>query len=242
MAKTLHIGDRGPEVERLQRAVNGIVGMRRFPWRKIDVDEIFGDETQKGARFAGWLMGFSRPGTLAQIRDGTITARAVSILARERPPTEAMKRRIEIRRPKAKELRILHRPRPIQPMHGVAIFHQPHAPAEEDRKIQVASWMVRFLKKSRERGWDGHVISGFRSPQESTAVCMRICGRPTCSSPHHPCAGANSNHSGRIHPAGAIDINVETALEFAAIQRRIGSPLKNDMPLKDPNHFSVSGH
>jgi hypothetical protein len=239
MSTTLSIGDRGPEVERLQTAVNGIIGRRRFPWRKIEVDEIFGDDTQKAVRFAGWLVGFAHEGELAEIRDGTVTARAFSLLVGERPPTKEMEGRIEDRKPKAKELRVLHKRRRVHPMPGVTIFDQPQASAE-DQKMPVASWMVKFLKKSQKEGWDGHVISGFRSPEESTKVCMEICGRPTCTATatSRPCAGAGSRHSGRIHPDGAIDINPESQLEFAAIQRRIGSPLRNNVP-GDENHFST---
>jgi hypothetical protein len=239
MATTLHIGDRGPDVERLQIGVNGIIGRRRFPWRKIEVDEVFGDDTQKAARFAGWLLGFDYQGKLADIKDGKITPSAFAILVGERAPTNEMKERIKNRKPKAREMRVLHKRRKVHPMPGVTIFEQPDA-SPEDQKMPVASWMVPFLKKSQKEGWDGHVISGFRSPEESTKVCMSICGRPTCSATatSRPCAGATSRHSGRFHPDGAIDINPESQLEFAAIQRRIGSPLRNNVP-GDENHFST---
>ncbi|MDQ3964355.1 MAG: hypothetical protein M3277_10655 [Actinomycetota bacterium] len=210
--------------------VNRTLRARKFPWRTIDADEIFGDETQKGARFAGWLMGFHRGGELDNIRDGTITAHAFAILVRQRDPSEEMKKRAEERKAIAKKLRFTHNHRPRKrKARGVAIF-------EED---QVASWMVKFLKKSRASGWDGQLISGFRSPQFSESLCLDMCGQPSCPG---RCAGKNSNHSGLIHPAGAIDVSPESAAEFASIQRRIGSPLRNDMPTTDPNHFSISGH
>jgi hypothetical protein len=171
MATTLHHGDRGPAVKRLQVEVNRRLRNRRFPWRTIDPDEIFGDETQRAARFVGWLMGFHGPTELDNIRAGTITAHAFAILVREQSPTKEMKQRDRDRRVIAKKLRFTHnhRPRKIQ-ARGVAAF-------EGD---QVASWMVRFLKMSREKGWDGQLISGFRSPAHSERVCLDMCGQPSC--------------------------------------------------------------
>ena len=175
-------------------------------------------------------MGLHGPAELDNIRAGTITAHAFAILVREQPPTKEMNERDRERRVIAKKLRFTHnhRPRKIQ-ARGVADF-------EGD---QVASWMVKFLNESREKGWDGQLISGFRSPAHSERVCLDMCGQPSCPG---RCAGKNSNHSGLVHPAGAIDVSPESAAEFASIQTRIESPLRNDMPTTDPNHFSVSGH
>ena len=56
------------------------------------------------------------------------------------------------------------------------------------------------------------------------------------------CAGRTSNHSGRVAPAGAVDVTDYPA--FAALMKR--SPhrprLLNDLPVTDPNHFSATGH
>jgi hypothetical protein len=58
---------------------------------------------------------------------------------------------------------------------------------------QVAGWIGRIALQARAAGaWHGYLISGFRSPEYSTSLCMGICGHPTCSG---TCAGALSNHS-----------------------------------------------
>ena len=100
----------------------------------------------------------------------------------------------------------------------------------------VAAWFVEWLEKSRKAGWTGTVVSGYRTPEYSTSLCMARCGQPSCPG---TCAGASSNHSGKVYPAGAVDVTDYT--RFESIQWQIGSPLRNDLPI-DPVHFSVSGH
>lgn len=103
---------------------------------------------------------------------------------------------------------------------------------------EVASWIAYWLRLSREAGWDGYVISGYRSPAYSTSLCISICGAPSCPG---RCAGASSNHSGSVFPAGAVDVDPAHATQFAQIQQQIGSPLHNLLGAADPNHFSYSG-
>lgn len=100
----------------------------------------------------------------------------------------------------------------------------------------VAAWIIPWLEKSRKAGWTGTVTSGYRTPEYSTSLCIAMCGAPSCPG---RCAGASSNHAGKIHPAGAVDVTDYT--RFESIQWQIGSPLRNDLPV-DPVHFSVSGH
>lgn len=100
----------------------------------------------------------------------------------------------------------------------------------------VAAWIVPWLEKSRKAGWTGTVVSGYRTPEYSTSLCIAMCGAPSCPG---RCAGASSNHSGKVYPAGAIDVTDYT--RFGSIQWQIGSPLKNSIGASDPVHFSVSG-
>lgn len=107
----------------------------------------------------------------------------------------------------------------------------------------VASWMVgdnpqkkNWLGLSRKAGWTGTVVSGYRTPEYSESLCYAMCGHPSCPG---TCAGRSSNHSGKTYPAGAIDVSDYT--NFGEIQKRIGSPLINDLPI-DKVHYSVSGH
>lgn len=103
----------------------------------------------------------------------------------------------------------------------------------------VAAWMVPWLLKSRQAGWQGVVVSGVRTPAYSIQLCYNMCGAPSCPG---RCAGANSNHNmlpTQGYPYGALDVS--DYYNFERIQWSIGSPLRNDLPI-DPVHFSVSGH
>lgn len=107
----------------------------------------------------------------------------------------------------------------------------------------VAEWMVPWLDKSRAAGWGGVVVSGVRTAAHSQSLCCTICHAcaPYTTCPGR-CAGYYSNHNmepNQGYPHGAIDVS--DYWNFAAIQSRIGSPLRNDLPL-DRVHFSVSGH
>lgn len=100
----------------------------------------------------------------------------------------------------------------------------------------VAAWIHPWLVLSRKNGWTGTVVSGYRSPPYSQSLCEHMCGAPSCPG---RCAGVASNHSGTQYPGGAVDVTEYE--QFGRIQRRIGSPLQNQLPATDPVHFSVSG-
>lgn len=105
--------------------------------------------------------------------------------------------------------------------------------------VAVAAWIAHWVLQARNRGlWHGYVVSGYRSPAYSTSLCVAMCGHPTCPG---TCAGATSNHSGLIYPAGAVDVDVAHRNEFANAMQKLGSPLHNALGPADPNHFSASG-
>jgi hypothetical protein len=138
-----------------------------------------------------------------------------------------------VNRKRRKKLAYLKKHKP-EPATGMVTPDKPWNPSNR----QVCGWMVEWLDKSRNAGWSGVVVSGVRTPAYSEQLCYNICGRPSCPG---LCAGRNSNHNATTgdYPQGAIDIT--DYYNFASIQRRIGSPLKNDLP-HDRVHFSVSGH
>ena len=226
MAETLHRDDRGPGVKDLQIGANKTFKEREFPWRVIETDGIFGDDTERAAHFAGWLTGLSKD-ELAEIEKGTIVAEVCALLTGESKPSDDMKKREEERRPTAKKLQFLHEKREKMPDKDGIVTIDGHP---------VAAWIAKWVEKSRAAGWRGTVQSGYRTPEYSEGLCMHICGQPSCPG---RCAGRSSNHSGLIEPAGAVDVTLTDS--FAAIQRQIGSPLRNDLP-NDPVHFSSTGH
>lgn len=115
------------------------------------------------------------------------------------------------------------------------------------RGFKVAAWMVgaakgpdgkkvNWLQRSVNKGWDGELSSGYRSPAYSESLCRAMCGAPSCPG---RCAGRSSNHSQTGPPNwGAVDVK-EYGL-FGSIQKQIGSPLHNDLPA-DPVHYSYTG-
>lgn len=225
---------RGPRVELLQKAVNHQLHDRNFPWRDVKVDSKAGRHTFDAAHMAGFLMGFSVD-QLKSIGSGHITEYTYEILTHKRRRSVAMKIRDRSRRDDAEHLRKKHR--------YLKEHHDPNpgAGTTEFDGHEVATWIVVWLEKSRKAGWNGSVISGFRSPEYSTSLCVSMCGASSCLG---RCAGAGSNHScppshACSYPEGAVDVSDQ--YNFADIQRRIGSPLQNNLP-SDRLHFSASGY
>jgi len=122
-------------------------------------------------------------------------------------------------------------PKPA-PTTGIATPDRPWNPNHRP----IAAWMIQWLDKSRAAGWNGILVSGYRSPEYSQQLCYNICGAPSCPG---TCAGTASNHTRYSYPGGAIDVSDN--YNFAAIQYRIGSPLRNNLP-SDRVHFSTSGY
>ena len=80
--------------------------------------------------------------------------------------------------------------------------------------------------------------SGYRSAAYQCEVCRNVCGNcggcpGTCAAP------GTSNHGRSDYPGGAVDVS--DYYTFAAVQRRIGSPLHNSLGARDPVHFSFTG-
>jgi hypothetical protein len=151
--------------------------------------------------------------------------------ARKQTEQDTLERREKIQKNLRKKLDAIRKAKeldtnPDPDQDGLATF---------DGKV-AAAWIVTWLEKSRKAGWTGTVTSGYRTPEYSTSLCIAMCGAPSCPG---RCAGASSNHSGKVYPAGAVDVTDYT--RFGQIQPQIGSPLRNDLPI-DPVHYSVSGH
>jgi hypothetical protein len=103
----------------------------------------------------------------------------------------------------------------------------------------VAKWMVKYLAFARSHGWRGTLNSGYRDPEKSEQICIRMCGHPTCPG---RCAGRNSNHSGKVSPNGAIDVS--DFVKFGQLMARSDAPkprIFNALGAQDPVHFSATG-
>lgn len=120
--------------------------------------------------------------------------------------------------------------------------HKPPSPSGQGFQtfdgLPVCGWMRPWIQKIRDRGWDGVVVSGVRTPAHSIELCEAMCGAPSCPG---RCAGATSNHNATTcaFPQGALDVS--DYVEFGYIARQVGAPFHNALPY-DPVHFSNSGN
>lgn len=102
---------------------------------------------------------------------------------------------------------------------------------------KVANWIIKELQAARKTGlWKGSVQSGYRDPAYSEKLCLDMCGQPSCPG---VCAGRSSNHSGKVYPAGAVDVSDNIGFEKA--MKKLHGRLHNDLPA-DRGHFSHTGH
>jgi len=97
-------------------------------------------------------------------------------------------------------------------------------------------WIAYWLLKARQHGWKGILVSGYRSPEYSESLCIRMCGHTSCPG---TCAGRSSNHTRTGYLGGAADVT--DYLNCERIMHEIGSPLKNNLPY-DLVHLSASGY
>ena len=97
----------------------------------------------------------------------------------------------------------------------------------------VGAEVLRIRKAGR---WHGSVVSGYRTPAHSIALCEAMCGAPSCPG---RCAGAASRHAKKGGRDGAVDVS--DFWTFRAECVRLGSWLENHLPI-DPVHFSDIGN
>lgn len=226
--RTIKRGTKGNDVRDLQRAANFICSKHGFDWRVVPVDGDCGPLTIKAVHFAGWLYGL-RGKELKRIMPNTgigkVIQRRLRHQKRRAPIHVVLKAR---RKKKRKRLRKLHKKRAET---GLVMFDG----------VWVAAWIGHWLVKSRQAGWKGTAISGYRDPAYSEQLCYQMCGAPRCPG---RCGGRYSNHAGKginvNGDAGAVDVT--DYVNFGRIQRQIGSPLKNTLGAQDPGHFSFSGN
>lgn len=237
-------GARGDRIEPLQKGIDGILGSRKFTWRKVPIDGVAGTATFGAAHMALWLIGASDE-QLRKVAHGRITARSFDLLTGKVKHTKAMKKRDLERRADAKKLRAEHKLSQQIDKDGFARYVSPSGV-----EWKVAAWMVgakvgpdgrrvNWLKKYREHGWGGELYSGARTPAYSRSLCEAMCNAPSCPG---LCAGEASEHSQSGPPDsgwGAIDVQQYEV--FDRIGPEIGSPLRNDLP-RDRPHHSVTGH
>lgn len=108
----------------------------------------------------------------------------------------------------------------------------------------IAAWIYVYLEAIGAKGKINITPkNGYRTPAYSESLCYEICGAPSCSG---TCAGKSSNHSGKVFPGGAIDLNgqgeadILQSLIDKAAKKGIPRLLQNQLP-QDRIHYSNSG-
>jgi hypothetical protein len=236
--RVLRRGTKGPEVRYLQNADNEKLDQYELDWEKDRADGVFGKKTGHNTQLVMFAMGFSRRHRrrLRQTDEhrGWISIRDQKIIRGLRRRTLAMRRR-------SRSDRVRNHLQNLHQEHRKAV-----AEAKDDELVVTfdgkpcAGWIAReILEPARMSGtWDGYLISGYRTPAYSTSLCYGICGAPSCPG---LCAGASSNHSGNVKPAGAVDVSDAGGL--IAYTRSKGIPFHGagEMLPHDFNHCSASG-
>jgi hypothetical protein len=210
-------------VRKLQAALNAFTRRYLHGMAPIAVDGKKGPETKRRIQDVKFYLGYAK-GKNSAVVDGKFIKR----LRRPGSPrfsNPAMLTRARRRRGKQKKL-------------------SAHSHAQKDGTVvidgyPVAGWIAVQVLWARDHGWSGKVLSGYRTPEYSEHVCMRMYHRPSVPG---KCAGRSSNHVGLVAPFGAVDVSLPE--QFAACMRR--SPhtptLCNALPATDPRHFSHTGH
>jgi hypothetical protein len=101
---------------------------------------------------------------------------------------------------------------------------------------EVCSYMVPILDAARQAGWQGQVVSGYRTYAEQVAIhASGVFSAKPGESNHEGCAGLTYG-SGN----GAVDVSDPPG--FAAAMAQLGNPLRNTLGAVDPEHFSPGGN
>jgi glycoside hydrolase-like protein len=210
-------------VRNLQRVLNEFSARYLEGLAPLVVDGQKGPATKQRIRAVKHYLGYTGPAGTSSAVDQALVRRSQHPRSVKHSSPTMLARAAKRRRAQRKNAQ-----RSLMPRAGVATF--------DGRP--VAAWLKPYLVWARAHGWQGTLTSGFRDPLYSEHLCKLKCGAPTCSG---TCAGRTSNHSGRIKPAGAIDVTHPG--EFAKLMLRcpLRPRLRNDLP-RDRVHFSVTGH
>lgn len=103
----------------------------------------------------------------------------------------------------------------------------------------VAKCAIPILNWCRQNGWDGHVVSGWRDPNYSRSLCIRMCGSSSCPG---RCAGMASNHVGNSPSKFALDVSDYANFERVVARCPLQPKIRNELDARDPVHFSPSGN
>lgn len=213
------------DIRRLQRGLNFFVKKYLDGLTPLRVDGVMGRSTRGRIRTVKFYLGYTGP------INGKVNAEFLGRLyhpkslrySSARRIGRAARRRIEQRR----KWRANHRAAVRRT--GVGTFDG----------VPVANCAIPYLQWARANGWRGTLVSGWRDPNYSRSLCMRMCGAPSCAG---RCAGTASNHVGKVIRRFALDVSAY--VQFGQLMARcpIRPRIFNRLGARDPVHFSPSGN
>lgn len=222
MAMTRH------EIERLQRALNAFTKENKaLGYQSLIVDGEMGALTKKRILNIKYQLGYLRANTNVKVDEAFYWRmkhpKQVNVKwnqdkgAVKRGKKRRTKRRAAVRKNKITAF--------LKP--GVTTFDG----------VPVAKCAVPILQWCREHGWQGKLVSGFRTPAYSEGLCLNMCGHPTCPG---RCAGRSTNHSGNSPARFAMDVSdyikFGEVVAHCPLQPHVHNALPNDRV-----HFSPTG-
>jgi Domain of unknown function (DUF1906) len=210
-------------VRNLQRLLNQFSARFLKGTAPLVVDGKKGPATKQRIRAVKYYLGYTGSARTSPAVDQTLVERLKQPRSVRRSNPAMLARAARRRRAQHKDAK-----RSLASRAGVATF--------DGRP--VAAWLKPYLVWARNHGWQGTLTSGWRDPLYSEHLCKLKCGAPTCAG---TCAGRSSNHSGRIKPAGAIDVTHPDVFARLMLQCPLRPRICNDLP-RDRVHFSVTGH
>jgi hypothetical protein len=224
------------EVRHLQRVSNDFTSHFLTDVNPIRVDGLVGPSTRKRLKHDKYYLGYS----VRAIRQGGAGHMLVARLEHPLRRIHVTHHGLAFSGPQRQ--RLAHNRRHIQHQHALrdrayAAAHHNHGVGIFDG-VPCANWLIPYLVWARAHGWDGRLVSGWRSKTYSTHLCYGMCGRPSCSG---TCAGASSRHVGQDKPDGAIDVTFYW--QFASIIAHCPySPRIWNGLSRDRVHFSAYGN
>lgn len=227
-------------IQTLQKETKQTLRARKFPWR-VDADHFvdgeMGPMTRRTAGFMAFCKGAPEP-LVNHVHRGEwakVSGRQFRILTGKIERPEFWVVEDKHRRPVLRRLRAEHEK-------AVALANDPNVhPIVTFDGNPCAHWIADELAKARKRGWQGVLVSGYRTPQHSQDLCFAMCGAASCPG---RCAGTSSNHTCPpsfkcVEFEGAADCSDFTRL--LSILRAMDSPLHGGALPADLVHFSHSG-
>lgn len=215
-------------IKHFQTEINAFIDSHpSLGFAKVRVDGGWGRLSKQIAREIKYELGYSRENMTPQVGENFLHRMRNPTLVRPDWGQTALavkngKKRRRARRRKVRRLKI-------------AAFLLPGIGSFDGKP--VAKCAIPILKWCRANGWNGVLVSGWRSAAYSISLCIRMCGRSSCPG---KCAGAATNHTGNGPDRFAMDVSDYVNFGHIVAECPLKPHVHNSLP-RDLVHFSPSG-